>query len=76
MSSEIATNKTPAPSAYATIRPVKSSLYFDKAHGFGEWRIVLNGRAIQDLREARRGDQYYFKCIIKKNEVCFDLSLC
>ncbi|KAF7986148.1 hypothetical protein HWV62_38518 [Athelia sp. TMB] len=47
-------------------QPVKAVLYFESAEGFGDWRILLNGRAHQDLRKARREDQSYFKIIFKK----------
>ncbi|KZP30395.1 P-loop containing nucleoside triphosphate hydrolase protein [Athelia psychrophila] len=50
----------------ACIQPMKAALYFKNADDFGDWRIFLNGRAIQNLREARRGDKYYFKSIFKK----------
>ena len=53
-------------SALSATEPVKAVLYFESAEGFGDWRILLNGRAHQDLRKARREDQTYFKIIFKK----------
>ncbi|KZP05200.1 hypothetical protein FIBSPDRAFT_1054221 [Athelia psychrophila] len=56
----------PGLSANPAIQPMKAALYFKNADDFGDWRIFLNGRAIQNLREARRGDKSYFKSIFKK----------
>ncbi|KZP15184.1 P-loop containing nucleoside triphosphate hydrolase protein [Athelia psychrophila] len=56
----------PGLSENPAIQPMKAALYFKNVDDFGDWRIILNGRAIQNLREARRGDKYYFKSIYKK----------
>ena len=48
------------------VQPMKAALYFDNAVGFGEWTILLDNRAIQNLREARRTDAKHFGIIIKK----------
>lgn len=60
-----ASSYPPELSTHPVIQPIKATLYFDNAQGFGDWRIFLNGRAIQNLREARRGDTYYFKSVIE-----------
>lgn len=50
---------------------MKATLYFESANGFGDWRIILNTRAIQNLREARRADPAFFKIIVKKMKFVF-----
>jgi hypothetical protein len=53
-------------SAFPFVLPMKAALHFDGAVGFGEWRLLLSTRAIQDLREARRTNKGAFKIIVKK----------
>ncbi|KII86508.1 hypothetical protein PLICRDRAFT_44106 [Plicaturopsis crispa FD-325 SS-3] len=54
------------PAAYPMVQPMKAALYFESAEGFGQWRILIAGRADAHLREARRQDASKFKIIIKK----------
>lgn len=54
------------PSAHPAVQPMKAALFFESAAGFGDWRLLLSGRATKDLREARRSDQALFKIIVKK----------
>jgi hypothetical protein len=58
-------------SAYPMIQPMKATLYFDNATGFGEWRILISTEAYKHLREHRRGDKKIFKTIYKKIKSVF-----
>ena len=42
------------------------ALYFDNAPGFGEWRLLISGRAEHDLRQHRNEDELVYKIVIKK----------
>jgi hypothetical protein len=44
----------------------KSSLYFDAANGFGDWRILVSSKAENHLRHARKQDGNTFMVVIKK----------
>lgn len=59
-------NLQAVPLAYPCVQPMKAALYFESATGFGDWRILISTRADRDLRNARRGDQKFFKIVIKK----------
>jgi len=61
---------TNTPRAVPNVQPMKASLYFDSAEGFGEWRILISTRATRDLRDARGADARKFKTIIKKIKYC------
>ncbi|KAG2034062.1 hypothetical protein BDR03DRAFT_993883 [Suillus americanus] len=52
-------------SAYPTVQPMKATLYFDNANGFGEWRILISTEAQKHLRDHRRADKKIFKIIYK-----------
>jgi hypothetical protein len=54
------------PAAYPQVQPMKAALYFDNADGFGQWRILISGRADRNLREARRKDTNLFRITLKK----------
>jgi len=57
--------------AYSTVQPMKVALYFDNAHGFGEWRVLISTEAYKNLREHRRTDKKIFKIIVKKIKSVF-----
>lgn len=65
-------------SEHPAIQSLKAALYLENADGFGDWRILLNGRAYRDLRSARREDRAYFKIIIRKMKcaalICLKLT--
>ncbi|KAI0061021.1 P-loop containing nucleoside triphosphate hydrolase protein [Artomyces pyxidatus] len=54
------------PAAYPLVLPMKAALYFESADGFGEWRILISGRADRNLREAKKKDANTFRIILKK----------
>ena len=54
------------PDAYPMIQPMKAAFHFDSVEGFGEWQILISGRADRDLRAAKRSDQKLFGIILKK----------
>lgn len=43
-----------------------SALQFENVEGFGNWRVLISGRADGDLREARKKDRESFRIIMKK----------
>ena len=54
------------PAAYPQVQPMRAALYFDSAEGFGQWRILVSGRADRNLREARKKDTNLFRITLKK----------
>jgi hypothetical protein len=52
--------------AYPFVQPMKASLFFDSADGFGEWRIFISQDAIKWLRQTRNADKKLFRIVIKK----------
>lgn len=54
------------PAAYPQVQPMKAALYFDSVEGFGQWRILISGRAHGDLREMRKKDTNLFRITLKK----------
>jgi hypothetical protein len=66
------------PAAYPQVQPMKAALYFDNADGFGQWRILISGRADRNLREARKKDTNLFRITLKKIKYSFlfTLDLC
>ncbi len=54
------------PAAYPQVQPMKAALYFDNADGFGQWRVLISGRADRDLRGARKKDTNLFRITLKK----------
>ncbi|KAI0042885.1 hypothetical protein FA95DRAFT_1609833 [Auriscalpium vulgare] len=61
-----ATHMEDIPAAYPNVQPMKAALYFESADGFGEWRILISGRADKNLRETRKKDVNLFRIILKK----------
>jgi hypothetical protein len=59
------------PAAYPQVQPMKAALYFDNADGFGQWRILISGRADRNLREARKKDTNLFRITLKKIKYSF-----
>ena len=59
------------PAAYPQVQPIKAALYFDNADGFGQWRILISGRADRNLREARKKDTNLFRITLKKIKYLF-----
>jgi len=45
---------------------MKAALYFDSAEGFGQWRILISGRADRNLRQAKKRDTNLFHITLKK----------
>lgn len=66
------------PAAYPQVQPMKAALYFDNADGFGQWRILISGRADRNLREARKKDTNLFRITLKKIKypLSFSSDLC
>ncbi|KAL0065388.1 hypothetical protein AAF712_007594 [Marasmius tenuissimus] len=58
--------KTAVDGALSNVMPIKASLHFDGAEGFGEWRVYISTRANRDLREARSKEPKLFTIIVKK----------
>ncbi|KAF9493953.1 hypothetical protein BDN71DRAFT_1027051 [Pleurotus eryngii] len=54
------------PVAIPKVQPLKSALQFENVEGFGNWRVLISGRADGDLREARKKDRESFRIIMKK----------
>lgn len=54
------------PAAYPQVQPMKAALYFDSVEGFGQWRILISGRADRNLREMRKKDINLFRITLKK----------
>ena len=54
------------PAAYPQVQPMKAALYFDSVEGFGQWRILISGRADRNLREMRKKDRNLFRITLKK----------
>ena len=54
------------PAAYPQVQPMKAALYFDSVEGFGQWRILISGRADGNLRELRKKDTNLFRITLKK----------
>jgi hypothetical protein len=63
------------PAAYPQVQPMKAALYFDNADGFGQWRILISGRADRNLREARKKDTNLFRITLKKIKYLFFIRL-
>jgi hypothetical protein len=59
------------PAAYPQVQPMKAALYFDNAEGFGQWRILVSGRADRDLRTTRKKDKNLFRITLKKIKYAF-----
>ena len=53
-------------SAFSTIQPMNTALYFDDIEGFGEWPILLSTRAQKYLWDARRTNVATFRIVMKK----------
>jgi hypothetical protein len=62
------------PAAYPQVQPMKAALYFDNADGFGQWRILISGRADRNLREARKKDTNLFRITLKKIKYPFSFT--
>jgi hypothetical protein len=54
------------PAAYPHVQPMKAALYFDSVEGFGQWQILISGRADRNLREAKKKDTNLFRITLKK----------
>ena len=54
------------PAAFPAVQPMRASLYFDSAEGFGAWKILVGGRATGDLREAKRRSPDFYDIFVKK----------
>ena len=57
---------------------MKAALYFDSAEGFGQWRILISGKANRNLRETKKKDPNLFRITLKKIKYSFHslVSLC
>jgi hypothetical protein len=53
-------------SEYSVVQPMRTTLYFDPADGFGDWRISMNGRALGTLREAYKRAPARYDIYMKK----------
>ncbi|KAH7884002.1 hypothetical protein F5I97DRAFT_1631620 [Phlebopus sp. FC_14] len=53
-------------SAYPFVQPIEAALYFDNAHGFGEWHILISTNASKKMRGLRRADAKCLRILIKK----------
>jgi hypothetical protein len=54
------------PAAYSHVQPMKAALYFDNVEGFGQWQILISGRAYRKLRETKKKDANLFRITLKK----------
>ncbi|KAG8683036.1 hypothetical protein FRC11_014050, partial [Ceratobasidium sp. 423] len=61
-------NTTPVskPGAFPHIRPLAAAKYFDEGSGLGAWSIIISGRAVNNLRQIRKGDNHVFAMVEKK----------
>ena len=55
------------------VQPAGAALYFDDIGEFGEWSILLSGRARKDLRDFKRADGAMFQIVMEK--IKWDLTL-
>ncbi|KAJ1305435.1 hypothetical protein OPQ81_000445 [Rhizoctonia solani] len=54
------------PGAFPHIQPLAAAKYFDEGSGLGAWCIIISGRAVNDLRQMRKGDGHVFSMVEKK----------
>ncbi|CAE7232048.1 unnamed protein product, partial [Rhizoctonia solani] len=52
--------------AFPHIRPLAAAKYFEEGSALGAWSIVISGRAVNDLRQMRKGDSHVFAMVEKK----------
>jgi len=45
---------------------MRVALYLDNVEGFGEWPIILSGRAQKDLRSVNHADGAMFRIVMEK----------
>jgi len=45
---------------------MRVALYLDSVEGFGEWPIILSGRAQKDLRNVNNADGAMFQIVMEK----------
>ena len=50
---------------------MKAALYFDSAEGFGQWRVLISGKANRNLRETKKKDPNLFRITLKKIKYLF-----
>ncbi|KAJ3515657.1 hypothetical protein NLJ89_g1627 [Agrocybe chaxingu] len=53
-------------SAFPSVQPLKSAMYFENAEGFGNWKLLISSRADSDLRACSRKDRASFKIVVRK----------
>ncbi|QRW20980.1 GNAT family acetyltransferase [Rhizoctonia solani] len=53
------------PGVFPHIRPLAAAKYFDEGSALGAWSII-SGRAVNDLRQMRKGDSHVFGMVEKK----------
>ncbi|KAI0297517.1 hypothetical protein B0F90DRAFT_1819257 [Multifurca ochricompacta] len=66
LSDQITETPVEVPAVYPQVQPMRAALYFDSAEGFGQWRILISGRANRNLRQLRNKDITLFKITLKK----------
>ncbi|GAB1522834.1 hypothetical protein RhiTH_005958 [Rhizoctonia solani] len=54
------------PGVFPHIRPLAAAKYFDEGSALGAWSIIISGRAVNDLRQMRKGDSHVFGMVEKK----------
>jgi hypothetical protein len=54
------------PAAFPHIRPLAAAKYFDECSALGAWSIIISGRAVNNLRQMRKGDSHVFGMVEKK----------
>jgi hypothetical protein len=52
--------------AFLAFQPKHTSLYFEPADGFGEWRILMSGRVVRHLQVACKRQPKRFDIYMKK----------
>ena len=66
LTSPVSGHSTASPTVTGALRDLKANLYFETAEGFGDWRIYLAGRAIDNLYKVKRSDGKMFDIVVHK----------
>ena len=60
--------------AHPKVRLVKAALYFEKAHGFGDWHIIVSTGAKKRLQRLANNDRKTCVVVVKKIKYVICLS--
>ena len=60
-------------SGYPQAQPMRAVLCFEKAHGFGDWRIIIGTGATRKLRKLANDDRKKCVIVVKKIKYVLDI---